>query len=113
MLATPSAFLASAASTASLQEAILPDTFRSLTDAAVTSRLQVPTLVAGGRLTGPCRRTTLSTTDLGRTHGEQGSRQSPVGAETGIDKARLLAATSLHAGDWDSSPSPVLELQIR
>jgi len=98
MMLAPSAFLASAASTLELQQSILPEGIKDLTDQSVVSVENIWTSLSG---------TSVPTSEARHI---QKAWDSPVAVNhidqllsrtsNEVDKARLLAATATHFGDW-------------
>ena len=98
----PSAFLASAASTLQLQQSILPDNIRILSDESIESTESIWTNLSN------------SSTPTVELHNIQKAWNGRIvenqrylifsRASSDVDKARLLAVLSPHAGDWLHAP---------
>ena len=107
---TPTAFLASSASTLSLQQSILPDSIKVLEDPSVAS-----TETQWSSLSGSAKPAI-------EEHHIQKAWDKPVAANhqalifsravSDTDKARLLAAASPHSGDWLHAP-PIASVGLR
>ena len=105
----PSAFLASAAATLSLQEAILPDQVRSTDDLAVSMTLSVlKALTPDGQPSDTTRhiQKTCDTPVVRKIY-----RDLLISYVTPVNKASLKAVAVTHAGDWLNSP-PIIAVGL-
>ena len=106
----PSAFLASAASTRSLQDAILPQRFQAKEDISQTHSLAIWKSLSSAEVPAPALQHVQKAWDgliASKIQAEIWGRASDV-----IDKARLLAAASPHSGDWLHAP-PISSIGLR
>ena len=106
----PSAFLASAASTLPLQQSILPDSVQALSDQAVESAESLWTNLANSATPQAEEQHIQKAWDglVARNH----QTQICPRAVSEVDKARLLAVSSPHAGDWLHAP-PITAVGLR
>ena len=106
----PSAFLASAASTLSLQQSILPEPFKSSPDLTVATMLTHWKNLSGTEEPKPEDQQTQKAWDgmVARKHHETCLSR----ATTDVDKARLFAAAAPHSGDWLNAP-PITAIGLR
>jgi len=107
-----SAFLASAASTLTLQESILPSNIKSVLDQSLASTEIVWDLEALSSSPMPAinKQHIQKTWDKLMATKHASLLQSR--AQCDIDKARLLAASSSHSGDWLHAP-PIASIGLR
>jgi hypothetical protein len=106
----PSAFLASAASTLTLQQSILPDNISSLEDESIAA-----TEIRWAALSGSVKPANEEQHIQKAWDGlVTGKHQAQVfcSATSDVDKARLLAASTPHAGDWLHAP-PITSVGLR
>ena len=109
MLAS-SAFLASAASTFQLQQSILPDSFSALEDQSVESAETLWASLANSHKPSAEEQHIQKAWDK---HVATNHRKLILSrACTDVDKARLLAASSPHSGDWLHAP-PITTVELR
>jgi len=94
----PSVFLASAASTLQLQQSILPDNIRTLSDESIESTDSIWTNLSNSSTPAVELHHIQKAWD-GRIVEKQRSLIFSR-ASSDVDKARLLAVSSPHAGDW-------------
>jgi len=107
----PSAFLASAASTLTLQQSILPDSISLLEDpSSVTSVETKSSSLSGSILHARKEQHVQKVWDKLVTENHQALIISRAVHAT--DKARLLAAGSSHSGDWLHAP-PIASVGLR
>lgn len=106
----PSAFLASAASTHDLQQSILPAAVRDLDDVSIPEAEAAWSCLSGSDKPDP------ESAHKQRSWDIPVARQCETAiwskASTEVDKARLLAASSPHSGDWLSAP-PIASVGLR
>jgi len=106
----PSAFLASAASTLTLQQSILPDSISLLEDPSVTYVETKWSSLSGSILPAREEQHVQKEWDKPVTENHQALIMSRAVHAT--DKARLLAAGSPHSGDWLHAP-PIASVSLR
>ena len=106
----PSAFLASAASTHSLQQSILPDCIKVLEDKSVTTTEEQWLAMSRSAKPATERQHIQKAWDglVAKTY--QTQLLSQTSSET--DRARLLAASSTHSGDWLHA-APIVSIGLR
>ena len=93
-----SAFLASAASTLTLQESILPSNIKSVPDQSVASTEIVWEALSSSPMPARNKQHIQKAWDKLMATKHASLLQSI--AQCDVDKARLLAASSRHSGDW-------------
>ena len=110
MLAS-SAYLASAATTLPLQNAILTNSFSTTSDSAVSEALAIWKTLSRSKepvAPGNCFQKVWDNTVTSKIYEDLLSRWN-----NNIDKARLKAAGAAHAGDWlNGTPIPSLGLRL-
>jgi len=101
----PSAFLASAASTLSLQQSILPDSVHTLGDQSIESAESSWTDLANSpKPAAEVHHIQKAWDGLVATNYQSAILSR---AQSTVDRARLLAAASPHSGDWLHAPPAV------
>jgi len=106
----PSAFLASAASTLELQQSILPPSIQTLADKSTdTVELSWAALSGASKPTGEQFRIQKAWDGLASANHVT---RILAGTSSDTDKARLLAASSPHTGDWLHAP-PIASVGLR